>query len=127
MTMNTKINQTVAGALAEQIVSELHAIRKKSRNDLEIKVKKDPLVLKGQALKRQKEKISADIEKIETSLREKYKLRSCYLGTSGVSVNQYEDNGIPSVSVVKSDIIIANHVDGIGYNEMKKHIIKKHS
>jgi hypothetical protein len=123
----SKINQTVAGALAEQIVSDLHAMKRKSRQDMESKVLKDPMIVKAMSIVRQRAKMRDEIDRIESQIRQKYKLRSISIGDRSVSVNSYEDNGVAAVSVVKSDIIIANHVDGIPYHEMKAHILKTYS
>ena len=112
---NTKVTVTLAFALAQQAFEKLREQESKQENELKKTIEADPIIAKWKKNRTEIDRISKINKQLEKALNDKFK-RQIYVYDTYVNLNG--KSKLPSVSEIKTELLMLSHIDGIDAKQL---------
>jgi hypothetical protein len=117
-----KVTVTLAFALAQQAFEKLRDQENKSEKELQKTIESDPLIAAWKKNRAEIERISKINKKLERDLNDKFK-REIYVYDNNVSLRG--KSKIPTVSEIKTELLMLSHIDGIDAKQLVTEFLKR--
>src|SRR5687768_1407496 len=113
-----KVTATIARALAELAVERIKTAKDKLEDHSTESALRSNELKQIRALVKEQRKLATRIDKIRTAAQNKFKVSINVYHDNSIRVAAQRDRTVPSIDLLKNEIIIASHVHGLDSDKL---------
>ncbi len=122
---SVKVNVPIASALSATVVDKIEKINKAAKDAKTKEFRKSGEYKRLLKLYRYKQSVVRQYSKIELAFEKKHGV-NVYHTNAHISI-EAPRKSIPSLKTIRTDLIIANAVEGVPINKVVDHVVKKYT